>query len=54
MRDIGRPLSAQEQKTAAQVRKFLQQSRDALHSQDVDAAHTLATKAKLLLDELLK
>jgi hypothetical protein len=54
LRGITRPLSLQEQKTAAQVRKFLFQARDALHSQNVDAAHTLATKAKLLLDELLK
>jgi outer membrane biosynthesis protein TonB len=54
LKEITRPLSAQEQKTAAQVRQFLQQSRDALKSQDVDAAYTLATKAKLLLEELLK
>lgn len=54
LQGITRPLSAQEQKTVAQVHKFLQQSRDALQMKDADAAHTLAVKAKLLLDELLK
>jgi outer membrane biosynthesis protein TonB len=54
LKGISRPLSAPEQKTAAQVRKFLQEASDALHSQDVDAAHTLATKADVLLEELLK
>jgi hypothetical protein len=54
LRSINRTLTAQELKTAAQVRKFLQQARDALRNQNVDAAHTLAVKAKLLLDELTK
>jgi hemerythrin-like domain-containing protein len=54
LKGITRSLSPQEHKTASQVSNFLQQARDALRNQDVDAAHTLATKAKLLLDELLK
>jgi hypothetical protein len=49
---ITRPLSDQEQKTAAQIREFLKQARAALASGDVDGAHTLAVKARVLLGEL--
>jgi outer membrane biosynthesis protein TonB len=49
---IGRRLNGQEQKTAAQIREFLKQARAALASGDVDGAHTLAAKAKVLLGEL--
>ncbi|HZB89415.1 MAG TPA: hypothetical protein VE291_12195 [Terracidiphilus sp.] len=49
---IARPLNDQEQKTAAQIREFLKQARAALTAGDVDGAHTLAVKAKVLLDEL--
>jgi ribosomal protein S20 len=49
---ISRKLNEQEQKTAAQIREFIKQARESLTSGDVDAAHTLATKAKVLLDEL--
>jgi hypothetical protein len=49
---INRRLNDQEQKTAAQIREFLKQSRAALASGDVDGAHTLAVKAKVLLGEL--
>ena len=49
---IGRSLSDSEQKTAAQIREFLKQARAALNSGDVDGAHTLAAKAKVLLSEL--
>jgi hypothetical protein len=49
---ITRPLSDQEQKTAAQIREFLKQARAALNSGDVDGAHTLAVKARVLLGEL--
>ena len=49
---IGRKLNDQEQKTAAQIREFIKQARESLTAGDVDAAHTLATKAKVLLDEL--
>jgi ribosomal protein S20 len=45
-------LSDLEQKTAAHVRDFLKQAREALASGDVDGAHTLAAKAKVLLSEL--
>lgn len=49
---IHRSLSAQEQKTAAQIREFLKQAREALNSGDVDGANTLVAKAKVLLGEL--
>jgi hypothetical protein len=49
---INRSLSDQEQKTAAQIREFIKEARAALSSGDVDGAHTLAIKAKVLLDEL--
>jgi ribosomal protein S20 len=49
---IGRRLNDQEQKTAVQIREFLKQAKAALNSGDVDGAHTLAAKAKVLLDEL--
>lgn len=49
---ITRGLNDQEKKTAAQIREFLKQARDALTAGDVDGAHTLAIKAKVLLDEL--
>jgi molybdopterin converting factor small subunit len=38
----------------ARVRNFLRQANDALKNGDADGALTLATKAKLLLDDLLK
>ncbi len=51
---IKRTLSSEEQTTAAQIRTFLTQAKLALDNGDSDGAHTLATKAKLLLDELIK
>jgi hypothetical protein len=49
---MSRPLSGQEKKTAAQIRTFLKQAHAALSSGDIDGAHTLAVKAKVLLGEL--
>jgi outer membrane biosynthesis protein TonB len=49
---ITRPLSDQEKKTSSQIREFLKQARAALTTGDVDGAHTLALKAKVLLGEL--
>lgn len=54
LNSIYRSLSASEQKTADQIREFLKEARAALTSGDVDGAHTLAVKAKVLLDELTK
>lgn len=52
LKDLNRQLSDQEQKTAAQVREFIKQARAALTTGDIDGAHTLAVKAKVLLAEL--
>lgn len=49
---IRHPLNAREQKTAAQIRTFLAHARDALKTNDLDGARTLAVKAHLLLQEL--
>ncbi len=54
LRTVPKSLSSDQQTTVAQIRKFLDQAQQAVKSQDLEAAHTLATKAKLLLDELLK
>jgi hypothetical protein len=51
---IGRTLNGQQQIIAAQIRSFLKQARDALAAGDVDGAHTLAAKAKVLLGELTR
>ena len=52
LKGINRSLDDTEQKTAAHIREFLKQARDALASGDVDGANTLAAKAKVLLAEL--
>jgi hypothetical protein len=52
LKDISRPLSDQEQKTVLQIKEFLKQARTALTSGDVDGAHTLAVKAKVLFGEI--
>jgi hypothetical protein len=51
---INRTLDDTEQKTADNIREDLKQAKTALSSGDVDGAHTLAAKAKALLDELSK
>jgi outer membrane biosynthesis protein TonB len=51
---ITRTLNDGEQKTAAHIRDDLKEARAALASGDVDGAHTLAAKAKVLLAELTK
>jgi hypothetical protein len=52
LKGLGRALNPQEQKIAGQIRQFIRQARKALNSGDVDGAHTLAAKAKVLLSEL--
>ncbi len=49
---IKHPLNSREQKVAAQIRTFLAHARDALKTNDLDGARTLAVKAHLLLQEL--
>jgi hypothetical protein len=53
LKDINnRQLNDQEQKTVEQIKEFLKQARTALSSGDVDGAHTLAVKAKVLFGEI--
>lgn len=52
LKQINRTLSTQELKTVAQIKEFLKQARSALASGDVDGAHTLAMKAKVLFGEI--
>lgn len=52
LKDLNRQLNDQEQKTVAQIKEFLKQARTALTTGDVDGAHTLALKAKVLLGEI--
>jgi hypothetical protein len=51
---IKRSLNSQEQQTATQIRTYLKQAKQALTVDDLDGATTLATKAKVLLEELTK
>lgn len=51
---IKRTLTSQEVETVNQIRTFLNKARLALSNEDIDGAFTLATKAKVLLDELNK
>ena len=46
--------AASRKNTVTQVRLFLNQARQALAMNDLQGANTLATKAKILVDELLK
>src|ERR1700694_2357465 len=49
---ITRKLNDGELKTSTQIKEYLKQARTALGSGDADGAHTLAMKAKVLLNEL--
>ncbi len=49
---ITRTLNDTEKKTADQIREDLKEAKGALTTGDVDGAHTLAEKAKVLLQEL--
>jgi hypothetical protein len=49
---IKRSLSPDEKKTLAEIGAFLKKAQQALANGDVDGAYGLATKAKLLLDEV--
>jgi outer membrane biosynthesis protein TonB len=51
---INRKLNDQETKTSTQIREFLKEAKTALNAKDVDGAHTLAVKAKVLLAELVQ
>jgi hypothetical protein len=49
-----RPLDAEEQKTATQIRTFITHAREALEYDDLDGARTLSAKAHMLLLALPK
>jgi outer membrane biosynthesis protein TonB len=51
---ITRQLSKDEEAMRAQIREFIKQSRTATTENDPARAHTLAVKARLLSDELIK
>jgi outer membrane biosynthesis protein TonB len=51
---ITRQLSKDEEAMRAQIREFIKQSRTATTENDPARAHTLAVKARLLSDELVK
>jgi hypothetical protein len=51
---IKRTLNTDEQLTSTQIKTFLTKAKQALAENDLDGAQTLATKAKVLLDELTK
>ncbi|HEY0265075.1 MAG TPA: hypothetical protein VGC07_11195 [Granulicella sp.] len=51
---ISKPWSTQQFSQLRRVRDFLNQSRQALNTGDAEGAKTLATKAKLLLDDVAK
>ncbi|HTY85121.1 MAG TPA: hypothetical protein VMB19_12935 [Silvibacterium sp.] len=51
---LKRALNSAEQQTATEIRTFLTKAKKALDQDDLDGANTLATKAKVLLEELTK
>jgi outer membrane biosynthesis protein TonB len=51
---IKRSLSNDEKTVEGQIHNYLRQAQQALDNGDADGAHLLATKAKVLLDELMK
>jgi hypothetical protein len=51
---IKRSLSNDEKTVEGQIHNYLRQAQQALENGDADGAHLLATKAKVLLDELMK
>jgi hypothetical protein len=50
----GRSLDAGQQETAAQIRNYIDGARSALQEGDLRKANTLALKANLLAEDLLK
>jgi len=52
--NLKRTLTTDEQAIVAQIRDYVNQSRQAIRDNDLTRAHTLALKAHLLSDELIK
>lgn len=53
-RVAGRTLDAQQQETISQIHNYVERARSALKEGDVSRGHTLALKANLLADDLVK
>jgi len=53
-RVMGRILDAQQQETVSQVHNYVERARAALKEGDISRGHTLALKADLLADDLVK
>ena len=53
-RVAGRTLDAQQQETISQIHNYLEHARSALKEGDISRGHTLALKANLLADDLVK
>ncbi len=54
LKTVNATIAASKRTTIAQIHLFLTQARQALAINDLQGANTLATKAKILVDELLK
>ena len=54
LNEIHRSLSSEERKTAELIRTFIGKARQALKTDDLDGARNYSTKAKILLEELVK
>jgi ElaB/YqjD/DUF883 family membrane-anchored ribosome-binding protein len=54
LNSITRQLSKEEEAMRAQIKEFISQSRQATKDNDMARAHTLAVKARLLSDDLVK
>lgn len=49
---IHRALNASEEQTVTEIQTFLRKAQNALQAGDLDGAHTLTVKARVLLSEL--
>lgn len=54
LNEIKHPLTKRELATATQIRTFLEKAKLALTQADLDGANTLVTKARVLLNEIVK
>lgn len=52
--ELHRSLNSEEHKTAELIRVYITKARQALKTDDLDGARNYSTKAKILLDELVK
>lgn len=53
-RFLGRPLDAQQEETVSQIHNYMGRARSALKEGDISRGHTLAIKANLLAEDLVK